>query len=98
MLRFTHKGVGFSTDLSAIWLRWINIKNNIFLANIFIAFQRDDLTKVEVSPNYLMNPLFEATVQSVEEAIVNALVAAETMEGVNVINRMCSLINWSLTC
>jgi len=47
------------------------------------AFQREDLAKVEVFPNDLMNPLFEATVQSVEEAIINALVAAETMEGIN---------------
>jgi L-aminopeptidase/D-esterase-like protein len=30
-----------------------------------------------------MNPLFEATVQATEEAIVNALVAAETMTGIN---------------
>jgi L-aminopeptidase/D-esterase-like protein len=30
-----------------------------------------------------MNPLFEATVQATEEAIVNALVAAETMTGVD---------------
>ena len=30
-----------------------------------------------------MNPLFEATVQAVEEAIINAMVAAETMEGIN---------------
>jgi L-aminopeptidase/D-esterase-like protein len=30
-----------------------------------------------------INPLFEATVQATEEAIVNALVAAETMEGIN---------------
>ena len=28
-------------------------------------------------------PLFEATVQATEEAIINALVAAETMTGVN---------------
>ena len=32
-------------------------------------------------PNDLMDPLFAATVQSAEEAVVNALVAAETMEG-----------------
>jgi L-aminopeptidase/D-esterase-like protein len=32
-------------------------------------------------PNERMNPLFEATVQATEEAIVNALVAAETMTG-----------------
>ena len=34
-------------------------------------------------PNDLINPLFEATVQAVEEAIINAMVAAETMEGTN---------------
>lgn len=34
-------------------------------------------------PNNLLNPLFEATVQATEEAIVNALVAAETMKGIN---------------
>ena len=32
-------------------------------------------------PNERMNPLFEATVQATEEAVVNALVAAETMVG-----------------
>src|ERR1700712_1583904 len=47
------------------------------------AFQRDHLTKVEELPNDWIDPLFEATVQAVEEAIVNALIAAETMEGVN---------------
>jgi L-aminopeptidase/D-esterase-like protein len=47
------------------------------------AFQRDKLTSVEVIPNDLINPVFNATVQSVEEAIINAMVAAETMEGVN---------------
>jgi hypothetical protein len=31
----------------------------------------------------MINPLFEATVQGVEEAIINAMVAAETMEGIN---------------
>ena len=34
-------------------------------------------------PNEEMNPLFEATIQATEEAIVNALVAAETMTGIN---------------
>ncbi len=28
-------------------------------------------------------PVFEATVQAVEEAIINAMVAAETIEGIN---------------
>jgi D-aminopeptidase len=30
-----------------------------------------------------MNPIFDATVQAVEEAIVNALIAAETMTGID---------------
>ena len=32
-------------------------------------------------PNPRLNPLFAATVQATEEAIVNALLAAETMTG-----------------
>jgi D-aminopeptidase len=32
-------------------------------------------------PNDQMGPLFEATVQATDEAIVNALVAAQTMTG-----------------
>ncbi len=38
---------------------------------------------VAMVPNDAMNPLFEATVQAVEESIVNALVAADTMTGAN---------------
>ena len=34
-------------------------------------------------PNWLISPLFEATVQATEEAIINALLAAETMVGIN---------------
>jgi L-aminopeptidase/D-esterase-like protein len=33
--------------------------------------------------NDRINPLFTATIQATEEAIVNAMVAAETMEGVD---------------
>jgi L-aminopeptidase/D-esterase-like protein len=47
------------------------------------AFQRVDFTKVDVLPNDEINPLFEATIQATEEAIINAMVAAETMEGIN---------------
>ena len=47
------------------------------------AFKRDDMTTVEVYPNDQLMPIFEATVQAVEEAIINAMVAAETMEGIN---------------
>ena len=34
-------------------------------------------------PNERITPLFDATTQATEEAIVNALVAAETMTGVD---------------
>jgi L-aminopeptidase/D-esterase-like protein len=36
-----------------------------------------------VLPNEAMNPLFTATVQATEEAIVNALVRGETMIGID---------------
>jgi len=47
------------------------------------AFQRDKFSNITEFPNDLINPLFDATVQAVEEAIINAMVAAETMEGIN---------------
>ena len=34
-------------------------------------------------PNEQMSPLFLATVQATEEAVVNAMIAAETMKGIN---------------
>jgi L-aminopeptidase/D-esterase-like protein len=57
--------------------------------DIFLAFstanpaaaQRDGVAALTMLPNERMNPLFEATVQATEEAILNALVAAETMTG-----------------
>ena len=47
------------------------------------AFSRKDTTQVEMLANDQLNPLYEATVQAVEEAIINAMVAADTMEGIN---------------
>lgn len=47
------------------------------------AFQREKFSKIVELPNDEINPLFDATVQAVEEAIINAMVAAETMEGIN---------------
>ncbi len=41
------------------------------------------IAKLEMFPNDRMDPLFQATVQATEEAIVNALVAAETMTGID---------------
>ncbi len=59
--------------------------------DIFVAFSTANPEAARTSgtatltmlPNERMNPLFYATTQAVEEAIVNALVAAETMTGVN---------------
>lgn len=47
------------------------------------AFNRDDMATVTMYPNDQLMPVFEATVQAVEEAIINAMIAAETMEGIN---------------
>jgi len=59
--------------------------------DIFIAFSTanpgahssSSLASLEMLPNDRINPLFAATVEATEEAIVNAMIAAETMEGVN---------------
>jgi len=59
--------------------------------DIFIAFSTANpgawgggkIKQVNMLPNDDMNPLFLATVQSVEESVVNALVAAKTMKGIN---------------
>lgn len=47
------------------------------------AFNREETKQVEQLSNDQINPLFDATVQAVEEAIINAMVAADTMEGIN---------------
>ncbi len=47
------------------------------------AFSRKDNRTVEQISNDQIDPLFEATVQATEEAILNAMVAAETLEGIN---------------
>ena len=47
------------------------------------AFQREKWATVQQLPNDLINQLLEATVEGVEEAIINAMIAAETMEGIN---------------
>jgi len=59
--------------------------------DIFVAFSTANprssvdtgVVRVDMVPNARMNPLFYATVQATEEAIVNALLAAETMTGIN---------------
>ena len=47
------------------------------------AFDREKMTKVSTLSNGHMTYFFEATVQAVEEAIINAMMAAETMSGFN---------------
>lgn len=47
------------------------------------AFQRRQFSEIIQMPNDIISPLFDATEQAVEEAIINAMVAAETMEGIN---------------
>ncbi|MFN8453980.1 MAG: P1 family peptidase [Anaerolineae bacterium] len=59
--------------------------------DIFIVFstanpgaaQRSGLRQVDMLPNDQLDPLLAATIQATEEAIINALVAAETMQGIN---------------
>jgi D-aminopeptidase len=59
--------------------------------DIFIAFSTANAdaaagtkpVNVSMMPNDSLNPIFEATVQATEEAIVNAMVGAETMAGAN---------------
>jgi D-aminopeptidase len=57
--------------------------------DIFVAFStanrgaaaNKDISRVEMLPNDRLNPLFYATVQATEEAILNAMLAADTMTG-----------------
>jgi L-aminopeptidase/D-esterase-like protein len=59
--------------------------------DIFIAFStanegawnRRAGTTIEMLPNDRMSAFFQATAEATEEAIVNAMVAGETMEGIN---------------
>ncbi len=59
--------------------------------DIFIAFstansgaaQSKGLRQLTMLPNDQIDPIFLATVQATEEAVINAMVAAETMTGVN---------------
>jgi D-aminopeptidase len=58
--------------------------------DIFIAFSTanrgaaatDHVVDLKMLPNDELDPVFAATVQAVEEAIINAMVAAETMTGI----------------
>lgn len=47
------------------------------------AFSREENAQVLSLPNDRINWIFHATTHAVEEAIINAMVAAQTMEGIN---------------
>ena len=47
------------------------------------AYRRGEISELRMLPNDRVSGLFLATVQATEEAIVNAMVAAETMTGIN---------------
>jgi D-aminopeptidase len=59
--------------------------------DIFIAFSTANpgiksakgMHQLTMLPNQRLNPIFLATVEATEEAVVNAMVAAETMKGIN---------------
>ena len=59
--------------------------------DIFLAFstavssktETNDVVRVNMLQNGAIDPLLKATVQSTEEAIINALMAANDMEGIN---------------
>ena len=72
--------------IGAVGGRGSNGSGDIFLAFSTAnpkAFNRKNSGTVKTFPNDKISPLFEATVQVVEESIVNAMIAAETMEGIN---------------
>lgn len=64
-----------------------NSSGDIFIAfstaNASEASKDDGVSNLTMLPNERINPLFWATAQATEEAILNALVAAETMKGLN---------------
>ena len=64
-------------------------RGNNSSGDIFVAFSTANAgaaasksnTRVEMIPNDSINPFFTATIQATEEAILNAMLAAETMTG-----------------
>ena len=86
-LQTTREGIDFETGVVQV------VKNGGIGGNssgdIFIAFstanpgagKEPSVANVKMLPNDRINPIFLATVQATEEAIINAMIAAETMTG-----------------
>ena len=59
--------------------------------DIFIAFSTanpgvaavDRVVDLKMVPNDLLNPVFEATVEATEESVINAMIAADSMTGID---------------
>ncbi|MFL3051873.1 MAG: P1 family peptidase [Candidatus Neomarinimicrobiota bacterium] len=81
--RITHR---IPIGIGVVGGRGSNGSGDIFLAFSTAnprAFDRKNERSIKSFPNDKITPLFEATVQTVEESIINAMIAAETMEGIN---------------
>ena len=81
---WTSAAMGRPTNIM-VWLVVVVAWTAIFAARIVPANadagRTAGLAKLTMLPNDEMNRLFEATVEATEEAIVNAMVGAETMTG-----------------
>jgi D-aminopeptidase len=74
----------------AIGMARVGNTANYDSGEVFVAFstanpgtcRKGKVFQVEVLPNGKLDPLFEATVFATEEAIVNSLIAAKTMTGI----------------
>jgi D-aminopeptidase len=59
--------------------------------DIFIAFSTanvgaaavDHVVDLKMAPNDLLNPIFKATVEATEESVINAMIAATSMSGID---------------
>jgi L-aminopeptidase/D-esterase-like protein len=75
----------------AIGMARVGNTANTDSGEVFVAFstanpgtcRKDENFQVEVMPNGKLDPLFDATVFATEEAIVNSLIAARTMTGID---------------
>ncbi|MEM6648898.1 MAG: P1 family peptidase [Pseudomonadota bacterium] len=76
----------------SVALGWLGAISYDGSGDIFLSFStagannlNEDKMSEDISmyPNYELTPFFEATIQATEEAIVNAMVAADTMVGAN---------------